>query len=672
MSTRTKKTAPAVPPALATEVIHGEFMPIKAIDLLPWPDLNPRRRFDPERHAEMVGSVRARGIREPLLVDSVEVLLASAHEKTTRLRRRIVAGERRWRAAMEVGPDTLVPCLVKLYTVEEAIEVALIENLDRDDLTEVDEARGLRSLIDKTGTSQAKLAARINRSQAYVANRLRLLDLPENALELLEEGLIDVGAARDFLLPFTKIPDAARTKVFKAIVKEVRAHSGEKGFDGRSVLEIVSDAATKLSKSLNPHAWPENKRPLFDVKLHEKCGCNGPAFEYNEGYGRSKERRCFNAEWWNAQQQKAIEAEKKKKATAIEKIAAKAEVLNGRAVLDDQAFGRKFSYGDYETIARGRRPVIDEEGGMYRQRSVLDVSLLPAESLVFVKDLDSRREPSLVCTDPSAIQRAKAVVERERKELLAARRTERAVAERAELENPIEPWMLRTMMKTRPDTSVLLEVARDHGIELGKHGQVYEHLDSVSDADITRLFKAAALRSRQKGGRWGQDPLEEQVDQELVSKYLPLYMALLPPAPERAGLTPEQSAELDLLLNAIMPDDDFEYYDLYDEREEQELQSKLDAVDARIAELGYTPTADEARLIAGARRALKQSDQDDVSHTKDPADPECVVCGCSESAACEGGCSWIVVDRARGAGVCSSCAASKEEAEAQLTDAVAA
>ena len=111
------------------------------------------------------------------------------------VRYRIVAGERRYRAARMAGLRT-VPCLVKNLTDEEIMEAALIENLQREDLNPIEEAMGIRSLMDKCGYTQEKAAKRVGRSRPAVANILRLLTLPEKVQKLVKDGKLSAGHAR--------------------------------------------------------------------------------------------------------------------------------------------------------------------------------------------------------------------------------------------------------------------------------------------------------------------------------------------------------------------------------------------------------------------------------------------------------------------------------------------
>ena len=156
-------------------------IPIGELD--PNPD-QPRRTFDDESIAQLAASIRDQGILQPLLV------VPSAGG-----RYRIIAGERRYRAARVAELDTL-PCIVKDIDVIRQMEIALIENLQREDLNPMEAAKGIQALMKQCGYTQEKVSARLGKSRPAVANLLRLLTLPEEVTEMVRLGLISAGHAR--------------------------------------------------------------------------------------------------------------------------------------------------------------------------------------------------------------------------------------------------------------------------------------------------------------------------------------------------------------------------------------------------------------------------------------------------------------------------------------------
>ena len=173
----------------------------------------PRRNFDAEALSQLADSIAANGILQPILV------------RETGERYEIIAGERRFRAARLAGLSE-IPALVLEADDEAAAKYALIENLQREDLNPYEEAAAIRKLMDEYGLSQEQVAGSIGRSRSAVANALRLLDLPEDAVKLVTDGTLSAGHARTLLglLDKGQIGDVARKCVQGALsVRELES-----------------------------------------------------------------------------------------------------------------------------------------------------------------------------------------------------------------------------------------------------------------------------------------------------------------------------------------------------------------------------------------------------------------------------------------------------------------
>lgn len=162
----------------------------------------PRKRMEREALEELASSIRTEGIIQPLLVRSA----------ATPGRYEIIAGERRWRAAKMAGLRE-VPAYVREMSDQDVMVAALVENLQREDLNPAEEARALQELKERLSLTQEELAQRLGKSRSMVANALRLLQLPESALESLEKGAISAGHARCLL---SLAPDEAGMAAFLA------------------------------------------------------------------------------------------------------------------------------------------------------------------------------------------------------------------------------------------------------------------------------------------------------------------------------------------------------------------------------------------------------------------------------------------------------------------------
>ena len=155
----------------------------------------PRRRFDEAELSELAQSIREKGVLQPILVR--QAADGGGYE--------IVAGERRWRAAQQAGVRS-IPALVRSFSDAEAIENAIVENVQRADLSAVEEAEGYRSLAERFGRTQAQIAATVGKSREHVANALRLLQLPAPVQTMVREGRLTAGHARALI----GLPNAAR------------------------------------------------------------------------------------------------------------------------------------------------------------------------------------------------------------------------------------------------------------------------------------------------------------------------------------------------------------------------------------------------------------------------------------------------------------------------------
>ncbi len=146
----------------------------------------PRRAIDAAPLDELASSIAAVGIVQPIIVRSVE----GGYE--------IIAGERRWRAAQKAG-FTAIPAIVRTATDVESLELALVENVVRQELNPVDEAYALKVLLEDLGVTQESLAARVGKSRSAIANKVRLLDLPAPIQESLSSGVLSEGHGRALL-----------------------------------------------------------------------------------------------------------------------------------------------------------------------------------------------------------------------------------------------------------------------------------------------------------------------------------------------------------------------------------------------------------------------------------------------------------------------------------------
>jgi ParB family chromosome partitioning protein len=181
-------------------------------DLIDPGSMQPRTRFDNEALARLAESIKEHGIVQPILV------------RRRGERYELVAGERRWRAAQMAGLAR-VPAVVREVPDKDLLEIALTENIQREDLNPIEEANAYKNLIETVGLTQEALASRFGRDRSYITNYLRLLRLPEDIQRLVEEGRLSTGHARTVLgVPH---PDQQRRLVRQVIEKELSVRATE-------------------------------------------------------------------------------------------------------------------------------------------------------------------------------------------------------------------------------------------------------------------------------------------------------------------------------------------------------------------------------------------------------------------------------------------------------------
>lgn len=211
----------------------------------------PRKHFDDAALDELATSIKEKGVLQPILV-----------EELPEGRYRIVAGERRYRAAKKAGLDK-VPVIVRSFTEQERLEIALIENIQREDLSPIEEALAYKELMSHASLTQDELAKRLGKSRPAIANALRLLQLPDKMQKALEEKKISPGHARAIL---SVVNPAGMEKLYQKIITE--------GLSVREAERIASELNSgKLSTSGSKSSATETHKPSdpFLRQLEERC-----------------------------------------------------------------------------------------------------------------------------------------------------------------------------------------------------------------------------------------------------------------------------------------------------------------------------------------------------------------------------------------------------------------
>lgn len=248
----------------------GRVMDISIDEISPNP-WQPRRDFDEESLNALASSIRENGLIQPVVV----------RKKKKDGTYELAAGERRWRAAKMAGL-TVIPAISKEYDDRSMAEMALVENLQRKDLNPVDEGMAYRKLMDEYGLTQEGISQKVGKSRPYVANMVRLLDLPEEVKDFLSKGQLTAGQARPLL---GLESDAEKVQLARRIVKE--------GLSARKVEDIIREGKKPKKKEDPPAA-------AFMKAVEEKLGLSvGSKVRIRIGKGKNAHKGTISISFSN-------------------------------------------------------------------------------------------------------------------------------------------------------------------------------------------------------------------------------------------------------------------------------------------------------------------------------------------------------------------------------------
>jgi len=253
-----KGLAALIPDADKIETSGSGFFqcPVNAIE--PNPN-QPRQKFSAREMDEMVQSVREKGILTPLLVNKQE----EGYQ--------LIAGERRWRAAKKVGLDR-VPVVVRGVTPAESLELALIENVHRQDLNAIEEAAAYKKLMEEAGYTQETLARKLGRDRSYVANLLRLLKLPKSYQQDVIDGRLTMGHAR--VLVGVQSPEDQK-RLRDAVVRSGLSVRQLEMMAKRIKLQKLQGDSTKTEREEYLRLFEGSLKKIFDTKVEIKSRKRG-------------------------------------------------------------------------------------------------------------------------------------------------------------------------------------------------------------------------------------------------------------------------------------------------------------------------------------------------------------------------------------------------------------
>ncbi len=250
--------APAKTSAAAPSETAKNTLPVSALKAGKY---QPRRHFDDAAIEELSGSIKKHGLMQPIVVRELK---AGSYE--------IIAGERRFRAAKQAGLTT-VPVIIRSVSDGEALELALIENIQRADLNPLEEAAGYQRLMDEFGYTQEKLAPVVGKSRSHIANLLRLLKLPDSIKHRIDSGELTMGHARALLM--AKNPEELARQIIEVGLSVRQAEDLAKGIttpsDTASANKTAPQAGDGFSAPRNGSAKSEDVLQL-EAMLSDNLG----------------------------------------------------------------------------------------------------------------------------------------------------------------------------------------------------------------------------------------------------------------------------------------------------------------------------------------------------------------------------------------------------------------
>jgi ParB family chromosome partitioning protein len=249
--------------------------------------VNIRRTFDQGKLQELAASLKEYGVLQPLVVRPLDGKYGRIYE--------LVVGERRLRAARIAGLAQ-VPCRIVQLDAKQVAEIQLLENLQREDLNPLEEARALSDLMWEHGYTQEALARKLGKSQPWVASRTRLLDLPEAVRDGITRGIVSSSAA-EAMMPFAKA---------SGVLAEVVRHMEEEPIPVAHVKETVEDEVRSSGKPVYKQGYYGHDEPQFDVGPCQNCE---HVVRVRPGYYETEPKPyCLNVECWEKKQKAAEEA----------------------------------------------------------------------------------------------------------------------------------------------------------------------------------------------------------------------------------------------------------------------------------------------------------------------------------------------------------------------------
>lgn len=651
--------------------VDGQYVPDMPVDWIARWEGNPRKHFPETELSELADSITRHGVQQPIVVRMLE----ERDPDGPLARVRIVMGERRWRAAKIAGL-TAVPCLVRVGMDDrEALTLAFVENVRRNDLNAIERADAFRALSD-AGYSQQEIAAQIGVDRATVTNALRLRKLPDAVKDLVIEGSLMEAHARA-ILRFEGFPEVQQRIAEIAAASGASAKSLEKG------IPYVRELWTaKLVKGFTEY------EVKFD--LADNCrACPFSAYRKSDGY---PEHVCLKPEHWDELQAAALVEIERKREAMVKEATARKEALKQTAVAASMPLPAPAAAGGADDVAEPATDTKTEATPPPAEAPMLRISDLKHEEYaelwgtpctcteecpcrVTVAGYDGK--PKQICIDPNRFRSLKAQETRQvnidRKKRFAAQLEEYAARDRTDRDD------------VRANVLLLYPIIRSASAEARRkameavqipEGELRDFLNGYvsanEDRQVWHLFEALSLQEMftfalecriREAARYAQ---ESELPRIAPLDY---YLRQEPAQTEETPDRPFSTGNGEPVFRADQNTEDGDYDD--DEGpwcEACEVAIAKDLMGGQILEVVRFPHSTRRHTILDNGMVIVADSDDAEPETMGHYCPDCAEdleycqgCGCTYEVACDGGCHWAD----DGHTLCSQCEGKEAPVESE-------
>ena len=422
---------------------------------------NPRKHFNPAKLAELAESIKTSGVHQPILVRPLPGSRVADTDRKVEFE--LVCGERRLRASQQAGVHT-IPAMIRGLTDEQVLEIQIVENLQRDDLTELEEAEGYEQLMQHASITADQVGAKIGKSRSYVYGRLKLLDLSMECKQALREGKIDASRA----LLIARIPDS------KLQLKALKFSTDPTGYPAEppSVRKVQDWLKANVMLRLEGAIFK-----LTDVRLVEaagsctdcpkRTGANPDLFADVDGADICTDPECFHGK------EEAHRAQLVKKAES-----------RGLRIVQDKEALELLNGNTYRTTPLGYTALSNQR---------IDLSKEGERPITLGQALGKDAPSPILFIHPKTQEVSELVPEDEAEAVLLAKGLIQAVEQREEQRDDLDKELQRLQERAKRDTERAVQNAMDDAVTTAIHQSTTAQAKTLLTGDVLRAFLLCEL-----------------------------------------------------------------------------------------------------------------------------------------------------------------------------------